>query len=110
MSIRKKTILLSLLPLLCIACNPNQNTETKTTAVDSTATQTKQEEAPKVQEPKTAKDIELSKSLSYNEHTLEDTYPYKDTTREFQWEKIKERLAFVENFQQQPGSYAVIQN
>ena len=22
-------------------------------------------------------------------HTLEDTYPYKDTTRHFQWEKNK---------------------
>ncbi|MEG0648067.1 MAG: murein L,D-transpeptidase, partial [Bacteroides sp.] len=38
-------------------------------------------------------DIEISKELLYDKHTLADTYPYKDTTRHFQWEKMKERLA-----------------
>lgn len=32
-------------------------------------------------------DIRLDKELLYDKHTLEDTYPYKDTTRHFQWEK-----------------------
>ena len=30
----------------------------------------------------------IEKELLYDQHTLTDTYPYKDTTREFQWDKI----------------------
>jgi len=67
----------------------------------------KQEEKPK---PVTADDIVIKKDLLYKKYTLEDTYPYKDTTRGFQWDKIKEQLAFVENFQQTPSRYAVLQN
>ncbi|WP_235891185.1 L,D-transpeptidase [Sphingobacterium lumbrici] len=55
-------------------------------------------------------DINLSKELTFDKYTLEDTYPYKDTVRVFQWEKIKEQLAVVENFQRQDISYAVLQN
>lgn len=60
--------------------------------------------------PRTADDIKLSKELTYDKHTLEETYPYKDTTRHFQLDKIREKLAFVENFQRTPASYAVLQN
>lgn len=31
----------------------------------------------------TAADISLTKELLYDQHTLEDTYPYKDTVRSF---------------------------
>lgn len=58
----------------------------------------------------TVEDIIIKKELQYKKYTLEDTYPYKDTTRTFQWHKIKERLAFVTNFQQTPSLYAVLQN
>ncbi|WP_437918953.1 L,D-transpeptidase [Sphingobacterium sp. LRF_L2] len=67
-----------------------------------------EEEARK--KPKTAEDITLSKELSYDKHTLEESYPYKDTSRHFQMEKIKEKLALVENFQRVPANYAVLQN
>ena len=67
-----------------------------------------EEEAKK--RPKTAEDMELTKDFSYDKHTLEDTYPYKDTTRHFQLNKIKEKLAFVENFQRTPASYGILQN
>ncbi|MFD2598914.1 L,D-transpeptidase [Sphingobacterium corticis] len=60
--------------------------------------------------PLTAADITLSKDLQYDKHTLEDSYAYEDTTRVFQWEKIKERLADVENFQRMPHKYGVLQN
>lgn len=60
--------------------------------------------------PRTASDIKLNKDLLYEEHTLEDTYPYKDTTRSFQWDKIKEKLAYIENFQKTKKNYAVLQN
>lgn len=60
--------------------------------------------------PRTANDIKLEKELTYDKHTLEDTYPYEDTTRVFQWDKIKEKLAEVENFQRMPHIYGVLQN
>lgn len=58
----------------------------------------------------TAEDIHISKELLYDKYTLEDTYPYKDTTRNFQWDKIKERLALLETIQLQPSQWAILQN
>lgn len=60
--------------------------------------------------PRTAQDIILTKELVYDTYTLEDTYPYKDTIRVFQWDKIKENLAYVENFQRERITYAILQN
>lgn len=56
-----------------------------------------QPEVKPVNKKLTAEQIEISKDLLYDQYTLEDTYPYKDTTRQFQWDKIKERLALLEN-------------
>ncbi|MDD3039864.1 L,D-transpeptidase [Bacteroides sp.] len=58
----------------------------------------------------TAENIHIGKELLYDKYTLEDTYPYKDTTRSFQWDKIKERLALLETLQLQPSQWAIIQN
>lgn len=63
-----------------------------------------------LEQPRTADDIVLKKELTYDKYTLEDTYPYKDTTRVFQWDKIKERLAYIENFQKEKITYAILQN
>lgn len=60
--------------------------------------------------PRTSDDIILKKELTYDQYTLEDSYPYKDTVRVFQWEKIKEQLAYIENFQNEKITYAVLQN
>ncbi len=60
--------------------------------------------------PRTAADIKLTKDLAFDKYTLEDEYPYKDTTRVFQWDKIKEKLAYIDNFQRENKSYAVLQN
>ncbi len=60
--------------------------------------------------PRTANDIHLDIELTYDKHTLQETYPYKDTSRYFQLDKIKEFLAKVENFQREPHHYAVLQN
>ena len=60
--------------------------------------------------PQTAEDVILNKEFTFDKYTLEDTYPYKDTTRVFQWNKIKEKLAYVENFQREKITYAVLQN
>lgn len=95
------------------SCNHNQPAETINPAeqrrADSLEAVRKAEEAEQ-QRPRTADDITLSKDLLYDQHSLEETYPYKDTIRRFQLNKIKEKLAFVENFQRYPTTYAVLQN
>lgn len=57
-----------------------------------------------------AEDINLLKDLTFEKYTLEDEYPYKDTVRVFQWDKVKERLAYLENIQREGGKWAVISN
>lgn len=58
----------------------------------------------------TTDDIRLEKELLYDRYTLADTYPYKDTTRCFQWEKIRERLALLENLQKTSASWCILRN
>ncbi|MGK6352550.1 L,D-transpeptidase [Parapedobacter sp. DT-150] len=60
--------------------------------------------------PRTAADINLTKELAFDKYTLEDEYPYEDTVRVFQWDKIKEKLAHIENIQRGSKRYAVLQN
>jgi len=60
--------------------------------------------------PRTAADIQLTKDLTFDKYTLDDNYPYKDTIRAFQWDKIKEKLAYIDNFQRDRKYYAVLQN
>ena len=69
-----------------------------------------QPEVKPVEKKLTAEQIQITKDLLYDQYTLEDTYPYKDTTRQFQWDKIKERLALLENIQLQPSTWAILQN
>ncbi|MDD4777290.1 MAG: L,D-transpeptidase [Fermentimonas sp.] len=51
------------------------------------------------EEPKTltASDIILKKEIQFEDYNLDDVYPHKDTTRVFQWEKIQEKIAHIEN-------------
>lgn len=69
-----------------------------------------QSEVKPVDKTLTAEQILITKDLLYDKYTLEDTYPYKDATRQFQWDKIKERLALLENIQLKPSTWAIIQN
>ena len=55
-------------------------------------------------------DIKMEKSLAYDQYTLEDVYPYKDTTRVFQWEKIKGLLFVLDSIQQQEENWGILQN
>lgn len=57
-----------------------------------------------------AGEIKIGKELLYDQYTLDSIYPYKDTTRRFQWEKIKEKLALLENIQSEPRQWAILQN
>ncbi|WP_293906012.1 L,D-transpeptidase [Sphingobacterium sp. UBA5670] len=108
---RRLTCLILSILFLTLGCQQNKK---GTTADKEAAKPQKTAPSPKKQEEKpkvfTAADISIKKELLYTKYTLEDSYPYKDTTRGFQWDKIKERLAFVENFQQTPSLYGVLQN
>lgn len=55
-------------------------------------------------------DIIIRKELLYDKYTLDSVYPYKDTTRVFQWEKIKTGLALIETVQLEKGSWGILQN
>ncbi len=54
--------------------------------------------------------IILEKELLYDKYTLEDVYPYKDTTREFQWEKIRVYLALIDSMQSQSSQWGILKN
>ena len=54
--------------------------------------------------------IIIEKELLYDNHTLGDTYPYKDTTREFQWEKIRVFLGMFDSLQNEPVQWGILKN
>ncbi|MCC8142982.1 MAG: L,D-transpeptidase [Tannerellaceae bacterium] len=54
--------------------------------------------------------IRIEKDFLYDQYTLADTYPYKETIREFQWDKIRQHLARVMEANQQSGRWGVVQN
>lgn len=53
---------------------------------------------------------EIKKELIYDQHTLPDVYPYKDTVRVFQWEKIRSMLALLDAAGKEGTAWASIQN
>lgn len=61
-------------------------------------------------EDSTLEEITIEKDILYDKYTLEDEYPYKDTTRMFQWDKIRENLELLSSVQQKPIAWAVLQN
>ena len=91
------------------SCTSKANSEIKEviTEVHNTVTEAITEIVEKDIKPE---DIRLDKELLYDKHTLKDTYPYKDTTRHFQWKKIKERLALLENIRKKPAQWCILQN
>ena len=78
----------------CVLCSctsrTGQKTSEETLQADSLAQDTIAETmAEPVVKKITPEEIQITKELLYDKYTLEDTYPYKDTTRSFQWDKIK---------------------
>jgi len=55
-------------------------------------------------------EIRIAKELGYDQHTLQDTFPYKDTIRIFQWKKIKDRLSYLETLRRTSGRWGILQN
>ena len=60
--------------------------------------------------PLTAADITVERELLFEDYTLEDTYPYKDTVRVIKWDKIRAELAVIENVQREEQQWGVLQN
>ncbi len=55
-------------------------------------------------------DVSIEKRLTYDQHTLADTYPYKDTVRVFQFDKMRDRLFTLDSIQQEMARWAILQN
>ena len=58
----------------------------------------------------TAKNTTLIKDIQYENYHLEDEYPYEDTVRTFQWDKVKEKLAHIDNEVLKGGNWAIFSN
>lgn len=101
----------SLLLIVCLLCSCSSGEKKSNRAqqqADSLALQGTLPE-PAAEKIKT-QDVLIAKELLFDKYTLDDSYPYKDTTRHFQWEKIKERLALLENIQSRPERWGILQN
>lgn len=85
----------------------NNNSEELNISVEDTTAVTHHEEERKVL---TGKDIRLEKNIRYDKYLLEDEYSYKDTIRYFQWEKIQEQIAVIENAMAEEGNWGVLSN
>lgn len=98
--------------MLLSACslfgNQKEATDANTAANDSIQ-ETVIVKEPEIKEVLPA-DIVFEKALLYDQYTLEDKYPYKDTVRVFQWDKIRKELAKVENAQRKPTAWGVVRN
>ena len=107
----KQTAYIYLLTLSCLLCACNRENRTNLPQPQVTGVADSLETVPPEEKPKaiSAEQIEIKKDLLYDKYTLEDTYPYKDTTRSFQWDKIKERLRLAVIYDMKkldiPGSY-----
>lgn len=55
-------------------------------------------------------DISLNKDLLYDQYTLDDHYKYQNQERSFKWKQIREKLALIENMQQDDRKWVVMQN
>lgn len=97
------------LSLLLFACSCFSEREKKERVQEPTVQEQMLQDSVKEPEPKKI-EIIIEKELLYDQHTLEDVYPYNDTTRIFQWDKIKEALRLVDSIQQEPAVWVVLQN
>lgn len=103
---KKKAFLL--LAITLSACTyGKKDMETTVDELEKLVIAKEQQYLPKQIKPE---DIKIRKEFLYDKYTLQDQYPYKDTTRIFQWDKIKEGLAMIETAQFKYGSWGVLQN
>lgn len=98
--------------LLCIAvaifaCTENNNKDRLSAETAIIDTIPSEPERPKSINPDS---ILIEKEFLFDKYTLKDTYPYRDTTRTFQWNKIRKELAFVDSIYNESSSWAILQN
>ncbi|MGL5209552.1 L,D-transpeptidase [Cetobacterium sp.] len=55
-------------------------------------------------------EVILKKELTYNKYTLENFYKYKNTSREFQWEKIENKISAIERFKSKYPKIGTLRN
>lgn len=93
--------------LITLGCNTKQSDDNKKDiiAVIDSIFQPKEEKR-----SLTANDITLNKDIQYENYLLDDEYPYNDTVRTFQWDKIKEKLAHIDNEVAKGGNWAIFSN
>src|SRR5690606_624977 len=105
-------LLFSAIVLTAVSCQRTQpqNVDAEEKAKQDSIERVRKAEEEERKRPRTADDIVLTKDLLFEKYTLEDKYEYKDTFRVFQWDKIKERLAYIENFQREHNDYGIIVN
>lgn len=110
----RQILLVLFIAQFIISCNPSKSQKTpeeiEKAKQDSIEKVRKEQEEAAKKKPITAADIQLKKELQYDKYTLDDKYAYKDTFRVFQWEKIKEKLAYIENFQREHNNYGLVSN
>src|SRR5690606_41695686 len=105
-------LLFSAIVLTMVSCQRTQpqNVDAENKAKQDSIERVRKAEEEERKRPRTADDIVLTKDLLFEKYTLEDKYEYKDTFRVFQWDKIKERLAYIENLQRVHNDYRIIVN
>ena len=97
------------LALFTAGCSPgdsNESDESHETAAKVDSLLVEHEDKKEL----TGEDIQLEKKIRYEQYHLDDEYPYQDTIRRFQWEKIQEHIAVMENAMAAGGSWAVLSN
>lgn len=104
-------LLFALIVLLIFitGCNPRSADNTNATPFIPTDTIAVRDTV-EIKKVLTGEDIQLEKNIRYDKYLLEDEYPYKDTVRHFQWDKIKEQIAVIENEMDEGGNWGVLSN
>lgn len=101
----KKWIYPLLLLLVSVSCG-RSGTQTPSDGADLRSLAAARKPAP----PFSIDDIVIEKALLYDQHTLADTFPYNDTVRIFQFDKMRERLFLLDSIQLERSQWAVLQN
>lgn len=90
-----------------IGCKSDQSSDDQ---LSSTPDSTFVDDQEEIKKELTGKDIRLEKNIRYDKYLLDDEYPYKDTTRHFQWEKIQAQIAVIENAMAEEGNWGILSN
>jgi hypothetical protein len=112
----KKGVILVLLLLVLTACGrgvKNANAERPGAIVELTDSLVRADSLARLEPeepPFSIDNIVIEKELQYDKYTLADTFPYQDTVRIFQFDKMRERLFLLDSIQLEPAQWGVIQN